>query len=360
MVRLEVRGKALIVDFGSPRRVATTAHVRGLVNSSTVAIYQVDEDENLSRPEELKERVRAGLGLGPEDPLMLTAADVRRYVLEEEGDYGVLATTGLKDAACPNMRNLYEPLRPSTINVIAWVPDRLTNQGLLDLLRTVAEAKAAAAADLLLRCDGRATGTVSDAVTVASQFGDDGYLWAGPATSVGGKIARLTYKAITSASRGSDEVLSQVLGLGLEELTSDALKLYRSAPVPGAPEDRVGSLVKSELADLLADPNVWAFLIAARELDIVGSSGLIPGLSREEFEADSKRVIADELLAAALSIYINGFKALTATYWADSAKDRLGLLLSRLPMFEDDAAAALAASALSRVYDRLLRGGQRA
>ena len=358
MVRLEIRGRALLVEFGSPRRVATTAHVKGLVNSSRVVIYQVSEEDDLSRPEDFKGRLRSELGLDPNDPIMLTAADIRRYIMEQEGEYGVLVTVGLSDVSCPGMKSLYEPLRPSTINVVAWVPDPLTDQGLLDLLRTVAEAKAAAAADLMLRCEGRAIGTVSDAITVASNTGEDGYLWAGPATSVGGRIARLTYRAVTSIKREVNEIVSHVLGLSIDQLASDAVKLYRSSPVPGVPESRVEDLVKSELSELLSDPNVWAFLIAARELDIVGSSGLIPGLSREEFEADSKKVIADELIATALSIYINGFKALTATYWADSLKDRLGMLLSRLPMFEDDVAAALVASALSRVYDRLLRGGQ--
>ncbi len=355
MVRLVVSERALIVDFGSQRRMATTAHLKGIVSSSKVAIYQVSEADDLSSPERFKSAVRSELGLGPEDPVMLTAADIRRHAIAQEGEYGVVATVGVREAACPGMSHPYTPMRPSTINVVAWVPDNLTDQGLIDLLRTVAEAKAAAVADLMLRCSGRATGTVSDAITVASNQGEDGYLWAGLATTIGGKVAALTYKAITSVARDEKELLAWVLGAGIKELKEDAVRLYRAAPVPGITDDTAIRLFESELEELLSDPNVWAFLIAARELDIIGSSGLIPGLTRAEFEADSKRVIADELLATALSIYINGFKGLTATYWADSMKERLGLNASRLPMFEDDATAALVASALSRVYDRLLR-----
>ncbi|MGC9072103.1 MAG: adenosylcobinamide amidohydrolase [Acidilobus sp.] len=356
MVRLSSTDRALIIDFETPRHIATTAHVKGLTVASRVAVYHVDESHDLSKPEELKDSIRAELGLEPEDPVMLTAADVSKYVHLEDGEYGVVATVGLSNPACPAMRALHMPYKGSTINVVAWVPDKLTIQAQLDLLRTVAEAKAAAAADLLLRCDGRATGTVSDALAVASFYDEKGYLWAGPSTTVGGRVASLTYRAITSVSRDFNEWLSSAIGMTLDDLVSDADALYRSAPVPGATEDAVRNLVRSTLQSFLADPNVWTFLVAARELDIIGGAGLIPQLGREEFEQDTKRVIADELLATALSLYLNGFKALTATYWADTLKRGLGLKLAGLPMFEDDIAAALVASALSRVYDSLLGG----
>ncbi len=356
MVELSLSDRALIIEFETPRHIATTAHLKGLVVSSRVAIYQVDEGVDLSKPEELKDSIRAELGLDPEDPVMLTAANVREYRLAQDGEYGAVATVGLTNPACPKMGAHYQPLRASTINVVAWVPDALTVQGLLDLFRTVSEAKAAAAADLLLRCNGRATGTVSDAVAVAAFYDAKGYMWAGPSTSVGGKAASLVYRVVTSTQRRPEDVLRSVLGLTLDDLASDAMVLYKRAPVPGVPDEEVRRLVTATLRDLLSDPNVWAFLIAARELDIIGSAGLIPGLSAEEFEQDSKKVIADELLATALSLYINGFKALTATYWADSMKEKLNLSLAKLPMFEDDVAASLVSSALSRVYDVLLRG----
>ncbi|WP_117353991.1 adenosylcobinamide amidohydrolase [Acidilobus sp. 7A] len=358
MVRLKLESGYLVVDLGSPRLIATTAHPKGLVTASKVAIVHVDKDADLSRPDDFKASVRGKLDLSEDDPVMLTAVDVNRYREAVEGDYGVLATVGLANAACHGMEATYRPLTASTINIVAWVPDRLTVSAILDLFRVVAETKAAAVADLMLRCDGgRATGTVSDAIAVAAVPSNNGYLWAGQATTVGSKVAALTYRALTAESPSVDDELRWGLGVSLEELLDDAIKLYQAAPVPGLNSLEAREIIRRELEKILRDPNVWPFIIAARESDLRGQSGLIPGLSRDEFEADSKRIIADELLATALSVYINGFRALTATYWADTLKGRLGLKLSALPMFEDDIAAALVASALSRVYDRLLGVG---
>jgi alpha-ribazole phosphatase CobZ len=358
LAALELGDRYLIMNFGAPRHVLTTAHPEGLVRASKVAIYQVTDSDDISRPEKFKEGVRRALGLSASDPVMLTAADVSRYRSAVEGDYGVVATVGLSHPSCHSMRSTYAPLMPSTINIVAWVPDRLTASAMVDLLRVVAETKAAASADLMLRCDGgRATGTVSDAIAVAATLDPSGALWAGQATTVGSKVASLVYRAIVSEKPSREQVLSWALGLSLEELVDDAMKLYRSAPVPGVAEGKVKEMVARELSHILQDPNVWAFIVAARENDIRGQEGLLPGLGSDEFAADTKKVIADELLATALSLYINGFKALTATYWADTMKDRLGLKLASLPMFEDDIAASLAASALSRVYDRLLGEG---
>ncbi len=355
MVRPEVSDRYIVVDFETPRHVLTTAHPKGLVVSSRVAIYRVSEGDDLSKPEDFKEAVRSELGLDRDDPVMLTAADLRDYrYVRSEGE-GVIATVGLSNPACHNMHGGYTPLRPSTINVVAWTSEKLTVSGMLDLFRVISEAKAAAASDLLLRCEGRATGTVSDAVAVASFLDDNGYLWAGQATSLGSRLASMTYQAITARPPTPEEMLVRALGMGVEDLVEDAMKLYEKAPVPGYPPQVVRPMVLDEIRRELRDPNVVAFLIAARELDIHGASGTIPGVTAEEFSSDTKKVIADELLATSLSLYINGFKALTATYWSDTLKEKLGLRLSSLPMFEDDIASALAASALSRVYDRLLQ-----
>lgn len=169
MVALELGDRYLIVNFDSPMHLLTTAHPEGLVRSSRVVIYQVTDSDDLSRPEKFKDEVRKSLGLSGSDPVMLTAADVSGYRKATDGNYGVVATVGLSHPSCHNMGLTYAPLTPSTINVVAWVPERLTMSAMLDLLRVVAETKAAASADLMLRCEGgRATGTVSDAITVAA------------------------------------------------------------------------------------------------------------------------------------------------------------------------------------------------
>ena len=70
-----------------------------------------------------------------------------------------------------------------TINVGVFVKEGLNLNGLVDLVRTVTEAKSGALRDLGLNL----TGTVSDAVAVGSVVGE-GY-FAGPGTKLGKEIA---------------------------------------------------------------------------------------------------------------------------------------------------------------------------
>ena len=353
MPRVELSGGCVLVLFDEPMDVLTTAEPAGLTKARGAAICKVDETSagDLGR---LKPSLRGALGLGAGDPILLTAADVSRYALVGDGGSGVVATVGIDEESC-RPRAAYEPPRASTVNLIAWTSEALTLGGMLDLFRTVVEAKAAAVALLLPSCPGLPTGTITDAVALAARRDDSrGYLWAGRATTVGGRVYEMVLKAVTSRAPPAEERLAWVLGVSLDDLVEDAIKLYRLAPVPGVGEEAVRDEVARELRALLRDPNVWALVISSRLLDVYGEQGAIPGLGAEEFKADTKKVVADELLASALSIYVNGFKGLLAAYWADRSKEAAGLSASRLPMFEDDVAGALAAAALSRVYDRLL------
>ena len=147
------------------------------------------------------------------------------------------------------------------------------------------------------------------------------------------------------------------LGYTINELVDLALEAYRRAPIPGVKEEVVREVIRELLGRALRDPNVAALIIAARDLDLRGAAGILPGIRSEEFSKDPRGIVADELLATALSLYLAGFKGLLATYWVERLKES-GRIPVKAPVFEDDVISALLGSVLSLVYDRLAVGGR--
>jgi len=353
----ELVGDHLVVSLGGVMKVASSMH--GVVDASHVVFSYVDKGFSVDDVDGYSARVAESLGLDPRSTVVFfTAVESGRYVKTVRGEVTVYATVGLRPPVCIEMESLYEAPTPGTINVLVVVESPVTEPALLDLYRVAAEAKCLASSMLGLRCGSRSPGTVTDAVAVAARVGPRGPRWAGMATRLGNTVARLVYSAIVKGDdRSLDEKLRGFLGLGVEELVEEALRIYRAAPVPGVPEQAVKQRIRSMLEKALRDPNVWSFIVAARELDLYGAAGLIPGLSREEFLGDSKRIVADEALEVALAVYLAGFRGLLSSYWVDREKHRLAPRIAGLPVFEDDVAAALVGSILSRLYDELLGTG---
>ncbi|MEB3774318.1 MAG: adenosylcobinamide amidohydrolase [Desulfurococcales archaeon] len=353
MARVRVRGDILEIDLEAVHLVASTGVNGGLRESRHIIIRSVGEDLDYEGVEDLvRDAVRrAGVG---DAVVLLTAVDVGDYIELEGGSVWLLATVGLTHPACIDMEEVYEAPRTSTINIVAVSKAPLKPPALLDMLKTVAEAKAATSSDLLLGCMSRPVGTVSDAIAVAAPQGG-GAPWSGIATRIGNEAARLVREAIRRGDRrGIDSRLRGVLGIGVEELVRDALAMYSTAPAPGLDARGVEGLIRLAMERFLRDPNTWALLVAARELDYHARAGSIPGLGADEYKGDTRGLVADEVLAASLSLYLQGWKGLMAAYWVDRSKDMVGLRLAGLPGFLDDIAAALVGAALSRVYDEVL------
>jgi len=353
----ELVNDSLVISLGGVLRVASSMH--GLVDASHVVFHYVDKRFRVSDVDEYSARVAESLGLDPGKTIVfLTAVEKGKYIKLEDEEATVYATVGLRPPVCIEQEELYEAPRPGTINILVVVKREITEPALLDLYRVAVEAKCLASSMLGLRCSSRSPGTVTDAVAVAAGISPHGPRWAGMATRLGNSVARLVHSAVIKGDdRGLEERLRGFLGLGLEDLVDEAMRVYRVAPVPGVSEQVVRSKLRSMLERVLRDPNVWSFVVAARELDLYGAAGLIPGVTREEFLGDTKRIVADEALEVALANYIAGFRGLLASYWVDREKHRLGLRIAGLPVFEDDVAAALIGSLLSRLYDELLGTG---
>ncbi len=312
---------------------------RGVAVSSTVdgGIREVDGAVfmQLRGYMSCEEMERAAI---PRYVTFFTAVDLVRHHAVAEGRWGLaVATAGVGN----------------TINVAVALSIEPDPRAILDAFRLVAEAKAVVAADLGLRRGGRRVGgDVSDAVAVIATGGER-RRYVGLGTEVGDELFRLVHDVVLKAMGGLelDFELRAYLGLGYGDLLKLTVDTYNTAPVPGVLD--VAEEARRVLDAVLADPNVWAFIYAAGELDAKGSAGTFRGLAREEHGEDSKRIVADESLGVALAEYIGGFKAVLTLYWLDRLKPGP---LSRLSMFADDVAAAIVAGVLTRLYDKLLHG----
>ncbi|MDP8003236.1 MAG: adenosylcobinamide amidohydrolase [Caldisphaera sp.] len=359
LVKIETIKNNLLIKFENKMHMLSTSYIDGITESDKVVISQVNENIKINDFKLFRENVISSLGLSNEVPVMATSVNIKNYKIKEREMGGVLITASFEIPNCIYQENLFNAEK-GTINIIAWLNHELTFSGLLDLFRTVTESKCLSASDLLIRCKSRSSGTSSDGITVAAKISKNGYMWSGLSTKHGNYISRLIHETLISfeENKEKDELLKRSLGLDINGLVEEAIKLYQLAPVPGKDINNIRILIKHQINNFLNDPNVWSFIIAAREIDLRGESNTFPFLAKEEYEKDTKRIIADEALASSLSIYLSGFKGLTATYWVDSSKDRLNLSISRLPMFEDDIASALIGSALSKIYDYLFGGNQ--
>lgn len=111
--------------------------------------------------------------------VFMTASE--KYLFKREKGVELFISAGIgdsgEDAGC-------------TINIGVFVDHGLNLNGLVDLVRTVEEAKCGALRDLSLPY----TGTASDAIAVGSTVGEK--YFAGPSTELGNKIAKLVREKI--------------------------------------------------------------------------------------------------------------------------------------------------------------------
>lgn len=345
---------ALVIELSEPVEVISSIPVLG-ANPRFIIFKTVSTDFHTDNLVNFYKSVLSRLGIDS-GVVFLTSVSVSEYTWEKVlNPYvsDVVVTVGLEPPVCLDSKGVYRPIS-GTINIAVITTAPLTTEGAVDLFKTVVEVKVLAVSEILLRCTSRASGTVSDAVAIAlPRSRPRQYLFAGIATDVGNAIAKAVYRAILSRAvtlLGIDDLLKNVLGVDREHIVELALQLYRRAPIPRLSVERVKNILRDILDDVLRDPNVWCLLIAARELDLHAYSSSIPHLSRDEFLNDTQKILADELLGIALSLYVAGAKGMFSMYWVERLKKN-GVLSFELPMFEDDVLSALLGSLLTRLYD---------
>lgn len=127
----------------------------------------------------------------------LTAARVEEWTVGVDAETVVYATVGLRLptwAAAPESDRNDAATRPGTVNVVAFVPARLSDAALVNAVITITEAKSQA----LLERGVDGTGTASDAVCVLAALGGPVEAFGGPRSTIGSSLARATLEAVAA------------------------------------------------------------------------------------------------------------------------------------------------------------------
>ena len=139
--------------------------------------------------------IKAELDLTGDGVVLLTAASVEKHTVAEDGGVIATATVGLTIptwAAAPD--GDAGEWRPGTVNVVAWVPTRLSLSAMVGAVGTATEAKVQA----LLDAGVPGTGTASDAVAIACPADGPVEPFAGVRSTWGARLARAVHDAVRS------------------------------------------------------------------------------------------------------------------------------------------------------------------
>jgi adenosylcobinamide amidohydrolase len=191
----------LVVDLGAAHRCLSSALLGGGLGwLRTWLNLQVAPDYARTDPEAHLAAAAAGLP-GPVVGMM-TAAPVAAHQVGSAGGARAVATVGVGHAlAAAGTRPRAAPAG-GTVNLLVVVDRPLSDAGLAGALQTAVEAKAQALAAARIpaaNADGWATGTATDALCVACPPGST-VPFAGPATRVGGDLARAVFDAVLAGA----------------------------------------------------------------------------------------------------------------------------------------------------------------
>jgi adenosylcobinamide amidohydrolase len=187
---------ALIWRLRSPMLAVSTAACGGglgprdwVVNAQVPGGYsRVDLDAHSAQ-------IAAGSGLTGSGVGMFTAVDVRHFHPVEIDGAAVVATVGVTEPAWAAAPSTDIHRAVGTINVVARLPVRIADGGLVNLVATITEAKCQALAERGVP----GTGTPSDAVTVLCPLDGEPAPFGGPRSQWGSRLARATHGAILTA-----------------------------------------------------------------------------------------------------------------------------------------------------------------
>jgi adenosylcobinamide hydrolase len=190
---------ALVWRFADPLRCVSSAPLGGgLGPRHWVLNVQVASDYGRLDPADHLRRIAGTLGLAGPGVGLLTAADVRRWQRTVDAGVCVDATVGVTHptwAAAADVADVVGEVAaraPGTINIVATVPVALSDAALVNAVATVTEAKTQALWDAGIA----ATGTASDAVSVACPSGPPASDFGGPRSVWGARLARAVHRAV--------------------------------------------------------------------------------------------------------------------------------------------------------------------
>ena len=184
----------LVWRFDRPRLCCSSAPVGGGIGRrSWVLDVEVPSGYDRTDLDAHVAEVAALAGCGGDGVGLLTAAPVDDWVHAVEDGVEVVATVGVtRPTWAADVEGAHAAWRPGTINVVAFVPVRLSDAALVNAATTAAEAKAQA----LVERGVPGTGTASDAVCVVCPDGGDVEPFGGPRSTWGSRLARAVHRAV--------------------------------------------------------------------------------------------------------------------------------------------------------------------
>lgn len=189
----------LVLGWSTPMRMAATTVLGGGVGSRRwVVNAQVPPSYGRRDPGHHLQKLGVSLGLRGKGVGMLTAADVRAARLADDAGVEVLATVGVGNAtlaAAPDEQRCLT--LTGTINLVAVLPERLSDAALVNAVATITEAKVQA----LLDAGIHATGTGTDAVCVVCPEDGRPHDFCGPRSRWGARLARAVHSAVLDGAR---------------------------------------------------------------------------------------------------------------------------------------------------------------
>ena len=129
---------------------------------------------------------------------LLTGVDVGHRVIARDGGVGAAVTVGLGAPAWASAPDGHlRRYRPSTVNIVAFLPARLSPAALVNAVGTATEAKSQALWDLGVA----ATGTASDAVCLLCPPDGAQEPFGGTRSPWGARLARAVHAAVLEGGR---------------------------------------------------------------------------------------------------------------------------------------------------------------
>lgn len=189
----------LLWRFATPlRAIASSPHGGGIGLRRWVVNAQVPASYSRRDPDHHLAKLGVSLGLRGRGVGMLTAAEVRRFTTGAEHGIEVTATVGLGHAVRAAAPHDPRPVPlAGTINVVAILPERLSDAALVNAVATATEAKTQALSDLGLD----ATGTATDAMCILCPDEGRPHDFGGPRSLWGSRLARAVHQSVLASGR---------------------------------------------------------------------------------------------------------------------------------------------------------------
>ncbi|MFB9904728.1 adenosylcobinamide amidohydrolase [Allokutzneria oryzae] len=178
--------------------ISSGVHGGGIGERSWVVNATVGSNYDRDDPAEHVAELAAVTGLSGSGTGLLTAVDVRLAVTTP--DKGVVASVTTGVGLHPTWAAAKESTvdtSPGTINVVCWLPVRMSEAALVNAVATAAEAKAQALGEAGVP----GTGTCTDAVVLLCPTNGPAEAYGGPRSRLGSAMARAVHASIAEGLR---------------------------------------------------------------------------------------------------------------------------------------------------------------